>query len=543
MHSSSHDAKFGAVADSGLAPHVVDIVVLTTDGGLLATLREACGPQHALWHAQTADACVDLLVGGRCGILIADLATLRGDVASLLDRLHSQFPELVMIASGKRGDEHSVAALMSDGRIYRFMHKPLSPARASQFVNAATRRYAELRHVEPLMITTVKALAAHRNWGAIAAGIVATLGAVFLLGIWLSSNRTPEPVFTSGSYATGSNQQIADALGRAQIAYVAGRLADPKGDNALEYFETVLALQPNHPEALAGIERVINALEERVTSALAARDAAKGVVALTRLQRARPDHPRLDELRAELIALARDVGNEAGPIQPRSTAPRQARPQPQVASDQTSATPNIQAARSSIAVDQLIEPADDNALMYLRRARDANESASLLKIVATDLGMRLIDKANEADSLGDDLQAARWSDAARLIGEEFGISLPDPNDMHTAQDRPIDTREKEVSDHLAAAIALRQRGQLIEPPQANAYEHLMAVREQFPDSNEFLAEQQRLVFALLESARAALADGDLDRAELLTTRAETLLPGMTTTRTLLQQIEAARARD
>lgn len=541
MHSSSHDAKFGAVADSGLAPHVVDIVVLTTDGGLLATLREACGPQHAIWHAQTADACVDLLVGGRCGILIADLGTLRGDVASLLDRLHSQFPELVMIASGKRGDEHNVAALMSDGRIYRFMHKPLSPARANQFVNAATRRYAELRHVEPLMITTVKAIAAHRNWGAIAASIVAGLGAFFLLVIWLSANRTPEPVFTSGSYATDSTQRIADALGRAQIAYLAGRLADPKGDNALEYFESVLALQPDHPEAQAGITRVIDALEARVTSALEARDAAKGVVALTRLQRARPDHPRLDELRAELISLARGVGSEATPTPPRPAEPRPARSPP--APEQTAATPNIQAARSSIAVDQLIEPADDNALMYLRRARDANESASLLKIVATDLGMRLIDKANEADSLGDDLQAARWSDAARLIGEEFGISLPDPNDMHTAQDRPIDTREKEVSDHLAAAIALRQRGQLIEPPQANAYEHLMAVREQFPDSNEFLAEQQRLVFALLESARAALADGDLDRAELLTTRAETLLPGMTTTRTLLQQIEAARARD
>lgn len=539
MHSSSHDAKLGAAADSGLTPHVVDIVVLTTDGGLLATLREACGPQHAIWHAQTADACVDLLVGGRCGILIADLGTLRGDVASLLDRLHSQFPELVMIASGKRGDEHNVAALMSDGRIYRFMHKPLSPARANQFVNAATRRYAELRHVEPLMITTVKAIAAHRNWGAIAASIVAGLGAFFLLVIWLSANRTPEPVFTSGSYATDSTQRIADALGRAQIAYLAGRLADPKGDNALEYFESVLALQPDHPEAQAGITRVIDALEARVTSALEARDAAKGVVALTRLQRARPDHPRLDELRAELISLARGVGSEATPTPPRPAEPRPARSPP--APEQTAATPNIQAARSSIAVDQLIEPADDNALMYLRRARDANESESLLRIVATDLGMRLIDKASEADSLGDDLQAARWSEAARLIGEEFGVSLPDLGDIRAPGNALIEAEEGNVSDHLAAAIALRQRGQLIEPSRANAYEHLMAVREQIPDSTEFLAEQQRLVFALLESARAALAAGELDRAELLTQRADTLLPGMTTTRTLLQQIEEARA--
>jgi hypothetical protein len=244
-------------------------------------------------------------------------------------------------------------------------------------------------------------------------------------------------------------------------------------------------------------------------------------------------------MRAELISLARGVGSEATPTPPRPAEPRPARSPP--APEQTAATPNIQAARSSIAVDQLIEPADDNALMYLRRARDANESESLLRIVATDLGMRLIDKASEADSLGDDLQAARWSEAARLIGEEFGVSLPDLGDIRAPGNALIEAEEGNVSDHLAAAIALRQRGQLIEPSRANAYEHLMAVREQIPDSTEFLAEQQRLVFALLESARAALAAGQLDRAELLTQRADTLLPGMTTTRTLLQQIEEARA--
>lgn len=441
MHSSSHDAKFGADADSGLPAHVVDIVVLTTDGGLLATLREVCGPQHAIWHAQSADACVDLLVGGRCGILIADLGTLRGDVPALLDRLHSQFPELVLIASGRREDEYSVASLMSDGRIYRFLHKPLSPARANQFVSAATRRYAELRHVEPLMVTTVKAFASRRNWGVIVASVVACLGAIFLLVMWLSSQGPPEPRFTSGSYATTSSQQIADALGRAQIAYLSGRLADPKGDNALEYFQTVLVLQPDHPEALAGIERVIEALESRVRKALEARDAAKGVIALTRLQRARPDHPRIDALRADLIALARGIGSSSAASHTQTER-------------RATATPTIDTAGSNNARDSSNEP----------------------------------------------------------------------------------------SAGIAAAIALRQRGQLIEPPQANAYERLMAVGAVAPDSPDFLAEQQRLVFALLESARTALAAGDLDRAEAFTSRADTLLPGMTTTRTLSQQIAAARAQ-
>src|SRR5690606_39498857 len=68
---------------------------------------DASSPEHAIWHAPTADAAVDLLVGGRCGILIADLGTLRGEAAALLDRLHAQFPELVLMATGRRGRRES----------------------------------------------------------------------------------------------------------------------------------------------------------------------------------------------------------------------------------------------------------------------------------------------------------------------------------------------------------------------------------------------------------------------------------------------------
>lgn len=533
MHRSSQDANLGAAADSELGAHVVDIVVLTTDGGLLATLREVCGPQHAIWHAQTAEAGVDLLVGGRCGILVADLGTLRGDVASLLERLHAQFPELVLIASGRRDEEHVVANLMSDGRVYRFLHKPLSPARASLFVTAATRRYAELRHVEPLMITTVKALAARRNWGAIIAGSLAVAGAIALLVLWWSSKQTAAPAFTSGSYATDSSRQIEDAIGRAQIAYLAGRLAEPKGDNALEYFQTVLALQPEHADAVAGVERVVAALESRVVKALEERDAAKGVVALTRLQRAQADHPRLDQLRADLIALARGVSSEPAPepiAAPQLPAPPVARPS------------SIQAARTNLALDRLIEPADNNALIYLRRARDVGESQSLIAIAATDLGMRLIAKAREAIAVRDDVQAQRWADAATLVNQEFALALPDLEAVTQEVGALTRTLETTFAEDIAAAAAFRERGQLIEPARANAYDRLIAVRAKALESTEFLAEQQRLVFALLEAARTALTDGDLDRAEAFADRADALLPGMTTTQSLLHEIGDLRGQ-
>ena len=139
MQSTRHDANLAALQSSALPGHILDVIVLTSDGGLLATLRDASGPEHAIWHAPTADAAVDLLIGGRCGVLIADLGTLRSDAAALLSRLHSQFPELVLMATGRRDEESSVASLVSDGRIYRFLHKPISPARGNLFLSTASR--------------------------------------------------------------------------------------------------------------------------------------------------------------------------------------------------------------------------------------------------------------------------------------------------------------------------------------------------------------------------------------------------------------------
>src|SRR5262245_62207717 len=109
-------------------------------------LHQSAGPEHAIWHAPSADNAVDLLVGGRCSILIADLGALRGDAAPLLDQLHAQFPELILMATGRRDEEHSVAMLVSDGRVYSFLHKPVSPARANLFLSAENRHYSGIRN-------------------------------------------------------------------------------------------------------------------------------------------------------------------------------------------------------------------------------------------------------------------------------------------------------------------------------------------------------------------------------------------------------------
>jgi len=308
VHSTRQDPNLAALqAGAGLPGHVLDVVVLTSDPGVLATLREAAGPEHAIWHAPAADSAVDLLVGGRCSILIADLGALRGDAAALLDRLHAQFPELILMATGRRDEEHSVAMLVSDQRIYRFLHKPVSPARANLFLQAATRRYNELRNAVPVDLVTGKHVVPRSNATAIVVVLVVLLSAAAGAAYWWQSRKEPVAV-TSPPRAVGTltqEEQVADYLARGEMALATDRLIDPRGNNAVEYFRGVLALQPDNVGAHTGLERVGMKLEARVLEALQARDPARGATALATLQNAIPEYPRLDELRTELVTLSR----------------------------------------------------------------------------------------------------------------------------------------------------------------------------------------------------------------------------------------------
>jgi TonB family protein len=457
VHSTRQDPHLAALqAGAGLPGHVLDVVVLTSDPGVLATLREAAGPEHAIWHAPSADNAVDLLVGGRCCILIADLGALRGDAAALLDRLHAQFPELILMATGRRDEEHSVAMLVSDQRIYRFLHKPVSPARANLFLSAASRRYNELRHVEPAHMTTAKQIAAQPRSSAIVVSIAFLLIVAGAAAVWFMMREEPvaaaPPPRQAGMLT--QEEQIADSLARGQMAIVTDRLIEPRGNNAVEYFRSVLALQPDNADAIAGLQRVGAGLEVEVVEALQAQNPARGATALATLQRAVPDYPRLDALRAELLALSRSSR------MPISEAP------PTQAPTSTSTPVKQQPART---------PA---------RRSTAQAPAERVQTPGT---------------------AARPS-----AGE------------------------------LDAVARLRGRGALLEPPGANAYEQLLALRTKYPDSNEVRTEQQQLAFAFLERTRTALTAGDVDTARQFLSRVDTLVPNMAATKSLQAQLAAVQ---
>src|SRR6202166_2309195 len=138
----------GAALDAlrfSLASDIVELVVLTADEVFLQTLREAVGGARRLWHVPSADKVSDLLVAGEVGILVLDVNALSEIASVFIGQIKRQFPDLVVVVAGNRDAETSLAALISAGSVYRFIHKPMSPGRAKLFADAAVKKYEEQR--------------------------------------------------------------------------------------------------------------------------------------------------------------------------------------------------------------------------------------------------------------------------------------------------------------------------------------------------------------------------------------------------------------
>jgi len=132
-----------------LARDIVELVVFTTDGATMQTLREAVSGARRLWHVTAADKISDLLVAGEVGIVMLDVHDLQDSAARFIGDICRQFPDLVVLATGNRDAETTLAGLISAGTVYRFVHKPLSPGRARLFVDAAVRKHGEQRRRLP----------------------------------------------------------------------------------------------------------------------------------------------------------------------------------------------------------------------------------------------------------------------------------------------------------------------------------------------------------------------------------------------------------
>jgi FixJ family two-component response regulator len=249
---------------------LVDVVVLTADQELFQSAREAVGERNPVWRARTADEAADLLINGRCGVLLIDMASVSTGADTLVEQIVEQFPDVVVCIAGTRADEPLLAPLISDGHVYRFMHKPTSARRAGMFLQAAVRRHVERRagrEASDPLLPLLRGL--RRPTAGMPRGYLALIGLVALaLVVPLFVGDEPEATAVTAApvapaLQTASTRRADPVLSRARAALQAGRLEAPEGRNALDLFQAVLLAQPEHPEAQDSLARTVDLLLQR----------------------------------------------------------------------------------------------------------------------------------------------------------------------------------------------------------------------------------------------------------------------------------------
>ncbi|MEP6885766.1 MAG: TonB family protein [Gammaproteobacteria bacterium] len=457
-----------------LASEIVELVVLTGDEAFLQTLREAVGDAQRLWHVPSADKVSDLLVAGEVGILVLDVLGLSESPMVFIAQIKRQFPDLVIVVAGNRDAEIALAGLISAGTVYRFIHKPVSPARAKLFADAAVKKYEEQRRraaSTPKITRT-----SPDNRGPLIVGAIGVLGIIVVIA-WAihrsaeNSASIPHAAAPPASASASASASESPLLAQAAAALAANRLTEPVGDNALELYRRAQARDPSDPKARAGLAELYERLLARAENALLEERLDEAALAIETARKAGVERGRITFLTAQLARsrerlltaqaahLHDEVKPDAAQDAKRALAMRLLA-EASAAIDRrdferasgvleaakgVAAPANIETAEVSLAAarrladtdawsqllktgeerlqqDRLIEPANDSAKYYLVTLRGMDPGNSRLATAMQDLGARLVAKARLALALEQYDAARSWLDEAAAIGFESAES-------------------------------------------------------------------------------------------------------------------------
>jgi len=519
--AASEDARPSA------GPVATNVVVLADDPALLEMLKHSLDGRQRVWRADDPMHAADLLVAAESGVLLVDAALTTHETPGLIDRLHAQFPDLPIVVAGRRDDEVELGQRISNGVVFRFLHKPVSAERVRNFVEAAVRR-AGGRPVAETGRPEFDALAAARSIrlprlrldpALLRKGArLAALPLLVALALWALvaivkqrpweqvslpslpvATRPATPVASSPPAGQSENARL---LGAAAIALTQGRLAEPEGQNAIELYRAVLIRDPGNREARDGLARTADALLARVEQLLLAGDFTGAAGALDAARSANPTHPRLEFFSSQLQ-------------RERESAPTS-----------TSVTPSQGAALADLALAGQVNGllAEANARMKAGRLAGGTDTAEALVLEARRLrpadpgvqqaldalSSRMLLAAREALSADDPQAATLWLGRADALGVDTAAVARLRAEMASMR---LASVQEDLSRLLALANQRIAQGRLLEPATDSARHYVDLLRAASPDYDG-LAETERLFTArLLEHAGGLSRNGQYAQAE------------------------------
>jgi TonB family protein len=431
------------------------LVALTQDAQLLATLRKVADPAHGVVPVGSELDLSTALMTSDAGVAVVDCAAIATSVATLIQRLSAQFPDLVLIVAGGIDEQGMLAGQITDGSVHRFLHRPFSEQRVRLFVESAWRRYEDTRTLpHPTLASTLPGSRRSARWGP----WVAVIAAAAALLLWLNL-RLPEA-------PPGPAPQAAGPAAAPAAAATASEELRPSGADSSS---APPVAPPDTQAALASPAKTL-----RAASAAASASAAP-------------------------LALPGEAASATASLRPGPPAGEAA----QSAADARVAD-YLARSRDALSRGRLLEPPDDNARSWLDAAREVSPDAPEVHQMAIELLARLETEARQALAAGDAERAQVWTTAAAEAGA-------DPADIAALRQQAQQLSATRADSLAHVALTFNQRlteGHLIDPATDNAKFYLAQLLEQDPANPATQLARRAYGRRVLQEAHSALRAGD-----------------------------------
>ena len=514
-------------------PACANVVILSADPTLIDLLRDSLAGVHRVWRADDAAHAADLMVASGNAVLLIDASLADHNTKDLVIQVHTQFPDLAIIVAGRRDDEHELAPLVSEGIIFRFLHKPASAERIRNFVDATQRRAngtdlaatmpprhksqlfggtSELPVLAPLRLKLDDGFI--RRWGRRGLLLIPVVLVAWGIVEWEPWNRmspgSPETAAPPvAGVDTSEDSRIQKMLDAAGLALSQGALIEPPGQNALELYRAVLARDPGNGLARRGLDSVADELLVQAERALMEQDLTRLASAVDAVRSVRPDHPRLEFFVSQL---ERERAIQAQSGQPVRAVDTMGRP---IETPATTELPSVrvqafvQLANERMRSNQLT--GKDSAQSYLISARGIDPADPGVQAGVAALAVLL--QSNVQKSLRDNRldDANRWMQAAVEIGADATLLATMRADISAARTDNIN------ADNAKLLILANQRiaqGRLVEPKGDSASHYLDLLRASEPEFEGLADTSLLLASRALAETRVAITANNPDRADM-----------------------------
>jgi len=512
------------------------LLVLTHDPAFFATFKRVADPAHELRAVRSETDLASALMALHAGVVVLDTTSLTTPTGEVARQLEAQFPDVVLIVAGGVEEQAALATEITDGSIYRFLHKPVSEQRARLFVDAAWRRH---REAQAGLVTSTFAALARAPKGARWWLLLALLGTAAAAG-WFVVDRhlirlpmtTPDRLRPAASAVPAVPAPAPDAgdavlenlLARADHALAAGQNVTPPGASAADLYREALRRNARDPRALNGVEQVIERLMAEAEALLEEHHLDGAQQLAEEARTISPQHPRVAFLIGQIGAQreravldkaqrAAATGNVAGALAVLDGAARGGHRSMLVDSAREQLTQQrlggvadfLKRAREALADGQLVEPAERNARFYIESARALAPQDPGVAQATQALIARLDVEAGKALTSGDPERADRWAAAAA----DAGAAPADVAALHAEAKRLRGVTKANSVAHLAQAFNERLgAGRLIEPAGDSAQFYLAKLVQTDPEHNATQLARTAFDTRLLDESRGALRAQD-----------------------------------